>query len=117
MWYNFDEMYRLSLIINDIYLKYLPLAEKAGIILNLDFPDPTAKTDKAEKVRQELDKSMKSALDRTLKGEIKIEVGKGYIAVTDSGTVLSKTACAALTSEHVVVKSRVGFGTTATIRF
>lgn len=117
MCYNFGRMYRLSIIINDIYLKYLPLAEKAGIQLNLDFPDPTVKTEKADKVKKELDKSVKSALTRTLKGEIKIEVGKGRIAVTDTGTTLSKAACAALSSEHVEVKSKVGFGTTVTILF
>lgn len=117
MCYNFDKMYRLSIIIDEIYLKYLPLAEKMGITLNLDFPDPTVKTDKTDKVRKELDKSMKSALSRTIKGEIKIEVKKGKITVTDSGTTLSKEACAVLSNEHVTVKSKVGFGTTVTIAF
>ena len=117
MCYNFDKMYRLSIIIDEIYLKYLPLAEKMGITLNLDFPDPTVKTDKTDKVRKELDKSMKSALSRTIKGEIKIEVKKGKITVADSGTTLSKEACAVLSNEHVTVKSKVGFGTTVTIAF
>lgn len=110
-------MFRLSIVINEIYLKYLPLAEKMGITLNLDFPDPTIKIDKTENVRKELDKSVKSALGRTIRGEIKIEVKKGKIIVTDSGTTLSKEACAALSSKHVIIKSRVGFGTTATISF
>ena len=117
MCYNFDKMYRLSIIIDEIYLKYLPLAEKMGITLNLDFPDPTVKVDKADNVRKELDRSVKSALGRTIKGEIKIEVKKGKITVTDGGTTLSKEACAMLSGEHVTVKSKVGFGTTAVISF
>ena len=45
-------MYRISLIINEIYNKYLPLAEEAGITLNLDFPDPTIETKNTTKLKQ-----------------------------------------------------------------
>lgn len=110
-------MYRLSLIINEIYNKYLPLAEKAGITLNLDFPDPTAKISEPEKIKNKLDKHMGSALGRTVKGEIAISVHRDKIVITDTGTVLSKPMIAMLSSEKVTVKSRVGFGTTVTIEF
>ena len=110
-------MYRLSLVINEIYNKYLPLAERAGISLNLDFPDPTVKVKEPEKVKAHLDKHIDSALKRTIKGEISINVSRGKIILKDTGTVLSQPMIALLTSEHVSVKSRVGFGTTVTISF
>ena len=110
-------MYRLSLIINEIYNKYLPLAEKAGITLNLDFPDPTTKIKEPEKIKNKLDSHMKSALGRTVKGEIAISVYSDKIVISDTGTVLSKPMIAMLSSEKVSVKSRVGFGTTVTIEF
>lgn len=117
MCYDFVKMYRLSVIINDLYLKYLPLAEKAGLTLNLDFADTTAKVKDAEKVRKEVEKSLQSAVKSSFKGEIKIAVGRGEISITDSGTVLSKPACALLSNERVTVKSKVGFGTTVKIKF
>lgn len=108
-------MYRLSFVISEIYNKYLPLAEKAGISLNLDFPDTTQKIKEPSRVKKHLDDSMDSALKRTIKGEIKIEVKKNHIIVRDTGTVLSKPMCELISGEHVKVVSRVGFGTTVTI--
>lgn len=110
-------MYRLSFVIHEIYNKYLPLAEKAGISLNLDFPDPTIKVKEPSKVKDKLDKHVDSALKRTLKGEISINVHRGKIIIKDTGTVLSGPMITLLTSEHVSVKSKVGFGTTVTIDF
>ena len=57
-------MYRLSLIIDEIYLKYLPLAKRAGLTLNLDFPDPTLKVAQGEKVKKGLEKSLKTKIGR-----------------------------------------------------
>lgn len=110
-------MYRLSLIINEIYNKYLPLASQAGITLNLDFPDPTQKIKNPEKIKAALDTHLDSAVKRSYKGEITISVHKGKIVIRDSGTILSKPACAMLSGEHITVKSRVGFGTSVTIVF
>lgn len=108
-------MYRLSFVISEIYNKYLPLAEKAGISLNLDFPDTTQKIKEPSRVKKHLDTHVDSALKRTLKGEICIEVKKGCVIVRDTGTVLSKPMIEMLSNEHVKVSSRVGFGTTVTI--
>ena len=111
-------MYRLSLIINEIYLKYLPLAQEAGVTLNLDFPDPTLEIAHAEKIREALDQSLKETMkERNLKGEVAIKVHRDRIEVTDSETVLSKAACLLLSGSHVMVKSRLGFGTTVAIFF
>lgn len=111
-------MYRLSLIINEVYNKYLPLATKAGIQLNLDFPDPTQKVKNPEKVKKDLEKHVDSALKRTLKGEVSIGVFKDRIEIKDSGTVLSEPAKTLLEmNEHIKVSSRVGFGTKVTIKF
>ena len=110
-------MYRLSIIINEIYNKYLPLATNAGISLNLDFPDPTIEAKDVEKIKKNLDKSLSAAVGRTLKGEISISVHKGKIIVKDTGTTLSGPACALLSGEHVKVVSIEKTGTTVTITF
>lgn len=110
-------MYRLSLIIDEIYLKYLPLAKRAGLTLNLDFPDPTLKIAQGEKVKKGLEKSLKTMLKKSFKGEITIRVTQDGIEIEDSGTVLSKTACLLLSNDFLTVKSKVGFGTTVVIKF
>lgn len=110
-------MYRLSIIINEIYLKYLPLASKAGLTLNLDFPDTTLTVEDGDKIKKDVEKTVSSAVSKSIKGEITIAVSKGKIVITDTGTVLSKTMINMLTNDHISVKSRVGFGTTVTIKF
>lgn len=110
-------MYRLSVIINDLYLKYLPLAERAGLKLNLDLKDPTIEIEDGEKVKKAVEKNLQAVVDKSYKGEITISVGHDELTISDSGTVLSPTACALLSNERVEVKSKVGFGTTVTIRF
>lgn len=111
-------MYRLSLVINEIYNKYLPLATKAGVQLNLDFPDPTAKISEPEKIKKALDKQVDSALKRAIKGEVSINVFKDRIEIRDSGTILSAPAKSLLEfNEHIKITSRVGFGTKVTIKF
>jgi len=109
-------MYRLSLIIDEISNKYLPVAMKAGIQLNLDFPDSTKKVKNPEKVKKDLDEQVGSALKRTLKGEVSIRVKSDKIIIRDTGTVLSAPLKALLeVDEHLKVKTRVGFGTEVTI--
>lgn len=108
-------MQRLSIVISEIYNKYLPLANQHGIQLNLDFPDSTLEINDSEAVKQALDNHLGSTLKRAEHGHITISVGKDAIKITDSGTILSKTICQLLSKGHLTVKSRVGFGTTATI--
>lgn len=108
-------MYRLSFIINEIYQKYLPLAEQAGITLNLDFPDPTQKVKEPSRIKKHLNDHLDSAIKRNYKGEISVSVHKDKIVIKDTGTVLSKPTIALLENSHVSIKSRVGFGTTVTI--
>lgn len=108
-------MQRLSIIISEIYNKYLPLTSQNGIELNLDFPDSTQEVEDPTTIKEVLDQHLDSALQRTKSGHINISVGKDAIKITDSGTILSKTLCHLLSNNRVEVKSRVGFGTTATI--
>ena len=108
-------MSRISIIISEIYTKYLPLAEKASIQLNLDITNPNQEVPNPESIKIELEEHLKSALKRTPSGEIKIKAHKGQIIFQDSGTTLSPTACALLTRGRVKAKSRVGFGTTISI--
>lgn len=108
-------MSRLSIVISEIYNKYLPLASKNGIELNLDFPDSTQEIEDSAAIKQALDQHLNSAIGRAERGHINISVGKNAIKITDSGTILSKPICRLLSNSHIQVKSRVGFGTTATI--
>ncbi len=111
-------MERIAEIIHKIYQKYLPIASKVGVSLNLDFPDTTISINekaKREQLEKDLDKNLKSALERTRQGSINVSVRKDKIIVTDTGTVLSKTACKILSGDRIKVKSRVGFGTEVSI--
>lgn len=109
-------MYRLSLIISEIYNKFLPLAEKSRVQLSLDFPDTTQEIDDPETIKNDLEQHLNSVLDRTKNGKITIAVRKNQISITDTGTILSKPICALMSNSRVQVKSRVGFGTTAVIK-
>jgi len=110
-------MYRLSLIISEIYNKYLPLAEKEGIVLNLDFSDTTKEIPDSDRVKKFLDEQLESTLKNSDHGEVTISVDKEAITVTDTATTLSPSACALLSNRYIDVKSRVGFGTTVRIFF
>ena len=93
-------MYRLSLIISEVFNKYLPLADQAKVQLNLDFSDTTQQVAHPEAVKH----------------EISVAVTDRAITITDAATVLSPAACALLSNRRVTVKSRTGFGTTITIQ-
>lgn len=110
-------MYRLSLIISEIYNKFLPLAEKGKIQLSLDFPDTTQEISNPAVIKADLEQHLNSALSRSKNrgGQITVTVRKNQITVTDTGTILSKPICALMSNSRVQVKSRLGFGTTVTI--
>ena len=110
-------MERISETINKIYLKYLPIVKRVGVTLDVDFPDTTLTIREKERVERDLDKTMESAVKRAKNnGRIVIQVRKGKIIIKDNGTILSKTTCDLLSTEHVKVESRLGFGTTVTIQ-
>lgn len=109
-------MERLSKIIQKIYHKYLPIAEKTGTILNLDFPDTTIIVSDGDCIEKTLDKIVKSAIARTSGGTIKITVSRNHILVQDTGTIIPKTICDKLTKDKIIVQSRVGFGNKITIK-
>lgn len=108
-------MVKISEIIETLYQKYFPIVKKLGVSLDVDFPDTTLTIRERERVEKDLDKSLRSAVKRSRHGRISIVIRPGKIIVKDDGTILSKSACDLLTTEHVKVKSRVGFGTTVTI--
>lgn len=109
-------MERISETISKIYEKYLPIVKKVGATLDVDFPDTTITIREKERVERDLDKTMQSAVKRAkTNGRIVITVRPGKVIIKDNGTVLSKTTCDLLSTEHINIKSRVGFGTTVTI--
>ena len=70
-------MYRLSTIIEEIYQKYAPLAEKRGLRFNLDFPDMTRRIEKPSLVRKPLSEFVPGALERAEKFRLSAAVGTG----------------------------------------
>ncbi len=109
-------MYQLSVIINEIYNKYLPLAEKNRAQLDLDFTDTTQKVVDPEDIKTELDQQLSTILKHTNQGKIQIIVNQNEIIIQDSGTILSKPLCRLISKGRISVNSRVGFGTKITIQ-
>ena len=109
-------MEKLHDIVIRVTKKYLPTIRNIGITFDLDFPDTTIDVDDKERVEKDLDRGMKSAVSRTKKGSIKMSIKKGEISITDTGTIIDKSTCKKISNEHFIVKSRVGFGTTITIK-
>ena len=110
-------MYRLSVIIEEVFRKYLKEAEKRRVMLNLDFPDVTKRVDRPSRVRGPLDRLVGEALARA-KRNVSIVVRKDGILVTDDGRVLTPAELAELREpDHIAAKSRVGFGTEVLIRY
>ena len=110
-------MYRLSVIIEEIYQKYAPLAERRGLRFNLDFPDLTRRIERPSSVRKPLEALMPGAVKRAER-EVSLMVAKDYIIVRDDGVALAPDAVCELSEgfENVSAKSRVGFGTEVKIR-
>lgn len=104
-------MYRLSLIISEIYNKFLPLAEKNGIQLNLDLIDSDVVTEELTGIKDDVEKAISEAIGRSAQGEIAIQVNSEEIIISDTGTTLSRPVCALLSGKYIDVSSRVGFGT------
>lgn len=109
-------MNQVALIVSEIYNKYLPEAKKYKVQLDLDLTDTASATDDTEQLAKDIEEHLQSALKRTREGEIKVAIKNGEIAISDTGTTLSRPVCQLLTRGRVQVKSRVGFGTTVKIR-
>ena len=110
-------MEKISDSVSSIIKKYMPKFREASITFDLDFPDTTIKVGDKARVEKDIEKGLKSSISRTKNGRIKLTVKKGEITITDSGTTIDKTTCKNLCTEHLTVKSRVGFGTTFTIKY
>lgn len=104
-------MYRLSLIISEVYNKFLPLAEKNGIQLNLDLIDSDVVTEELTGIKDDVEKAISEAIGRSAQGEIAIQVNRKEIVISDTGTTLSRPVCTLLSGKYIDVSSRVGFGT------
>lgn len=106
---------KLATLAQELYQKYLPLAEQLQIRLDFDLSDPHTTTSDATELTQHLSQYLNSALDRSAKGNISLTLTNGKIIIRDDGTVLSKTAKDLIERDNVQVKSRLGFGTTIAI--
>ncbi len=109
-------MEKITETISEICKSYIPKIRAIGITFDLDFPDTTITVESKQRVKEGIEKGLKSAIKRTKNGNIKLTVKKGEITLQDTGTIIDKATCRKLTTEHFIVKSRVGFGTTFTIK-
>lgn len=110
-------MYRLSTIIEEVYQKYAPLAEKRGVRFNLDFPDLTRRVERPSLVRKPLEALMPGAVARAEK-EVSLAVMRDHVVVRDDGVALMPEVLKEMREgfENVAVRSRVGFGTEIRIK-
>ncbi len=105
-------MYRLSAVIEEMFTKYLPLAEKRNVKFNLDFPDSTRRISRVFTVKKMLDKHLELAIKRA-QHEVSLKVLSDDISIKDDGVALTPEKIEELKGEDeiVIIKSRVGFGT------
>ena len=115
-------MKKISDILMPLYNKYLPECEERKISLNLDLPDPTIPVDDPKELEKTLKKLIKDATKRIgKKGSITIGARKGIkyaivLAVKDTGPALTSEERENLEAENTEVRSRMGYGTTITIK-
>lgn len=109
-------MGKISEIVSDILKNYLPKIKAVGISFDLDFPDTTIAVDSVENIKKGIEKGLKISIKHSKKGCVKLTIKKDEVILSDTGLVIDKTTCKKLSTEHFVVKSRVGFGTTFTIK-
>lgn len=104
-------MYRLSAVIEEMFSKYLPVAEKRGVRFNLDFPDSTRRIGRIFTVKKLLDEHLALAIKRA-QHEVSLKVLDEAISIRDDGVALSPAQIAEIQDDELIkIKSRVGFGT------
>ena len=103
-------MEKIYEVVVDIIKNYLPKIKAVGISFDLDFPDTTITVENKERIKKGLEKGLKTSISRSKNGTLKLTIKKSGIILSDTGMVIDKT------TEHFIVKSRVGFGTTFTIK-
>ena len=110
-------MYRISAIIEAAFSEFLLRAEKRGVGLDLDFPDPTMRVERPSLIRGPLNEQLALAVKRAEK-KVSLEVEKNVIIIRDDGVALTPQQTRELeTFENVKARSRVGFGTEVRIAF
>lgn len=100
----------------EIIKNYLPKIKAVGISFDLDFPDTTITVESKERIKKGIEKGLKTSISRSKNGKVKLTIKKDGVVLSDTGMVIDKTTCKKLSTEHFIVKSRVGFGTTFTIK-
>lgn len=104
-------MSRISLIITEVYKEYQNLASQHAIEFNLDLTDQTSETDQPDELKTLLTQQLEAAIARAPRAKITLTLKDHQIILADTGTILSKPICRALSQGRITVKSRVGFGT------
>ena len=110
-------MVKLADIIEPIYREYTPVLQRAKITLDLDLENPILELKHPATPEFELKKYLEFITStRAGQGSIVISSCGDQLIVKDSSSVLSPEQRELFTSDNTSVKSRVGFGTTLSIK-
>lgn len=110
-------MVKLADVIEPIYREYTPVLQRAKITLDLDLENPTLELKHPATPEFELKKYLEFTASAGIKqGSIIISSHDDQLIVKDNSLVLSPEQRELFTSKDTSVKSRVGFGTTLSIK-
>lgn len=105
-----------------LYNQLLPRCEAQKIALNLDLPDPTISVSDPENLKKTTKKLVSAAMKRIVRhGTITIAAKKGtksalILTVKDTGAALDPQERDKLEDDTTTVRSRMGYGTTITVK-
>lgn len=110
-------MVKLAGIIEPIYREYTPVLQRAKITLDLDLENPVLEIKNPDTLKSELKKYLEFATSTGVRqGSIIISSHDNQLIIKDSSIVLSPEQRQLFTSKNTSIKSRVGFGTTFSIK-
>lgn len=110
-------MVKLSEVIDPIYREYAPILESAGLELGLDVKNPILEVKDPSTIEFELKKYLEWINSNgPRQGKVIIFDQDNKIIIRDSSTVLDSEQINLFISDTVSIKSRVGFGTTISIK-
>ncbi|MBR3220401.1 hypothetical protein IKF76_00840 [Candidatus Saccharibacteria bacterium] len=110
-------MTKLADIIEPIYREYTPVLQRSKITLDLDLENPILEIKNPATPVAEIKKYLEFvAVSGNRQGNIVISNRGKTVFIKDTTTVLSPEQRQSFTSDITSVKSRVGFGTTLSIK-
>ncbi len=110
-------MSRLATVVNPIFQNFLPIADQKRIRLDLDLPEPFLAVKNSDRLRQDLHAILVLLIARLEKSEICVSAADGCLVIKAPNLLLTKPDRELIAGKEVIVKSRLGFGTTILVEF